>query len=360
MNIQVGFSSDLSIDPSVVQDFYRTHWLRKIALSDDAFYRWQFISPPSNELTDSCVIAITDGKIIGVMGLNKRDFFLSDKKRHGAELTTWVVDKSVKGGGVGAKILRFILDNFEVLIGMGISEEALPIYLRLGFRYLQSIPRFVRVIDAESILPISKYADYARKIINRQLPSFETIDFECVEWRNATSTPKITGNHFLRDLENLVWRYEDHPYFHYYSFRVEALKGSGRYAYVILREEVTDDVRMLHVVDLLGDEESFRSAIKFVEYYAKKNKFWAVDCYSTLASLNKYFLSMGWLSTVDDTFISVPHLFHPLEVRTPATTSLIYWSKDSFNEMCDISKLYITKQDADLDRPTANYIEGAK
>lgn len=63
------------------------------------------------------------------MGLNKRIFYSAGQCLNGAELTTWVVDKQVKGSGAGAKILNFITDNFTVLFGMGISQDALPIYL---------------------------------------------------------------------------------------------------------------------------------------------------------------------------------------------------------------------------------------
>jgi len=46
-----------------------------------------------------------------------------------------------------------------------------------------------------------------------------------------------------------------------------------------------------------------------------------------------------------------------MELRSPPTTSLIYWSRDNFEDMADTSRLYITKQDADLDRPTMGTYE---
>ena len=60
---------------------------------------------------------------------------------------------------------------------------------------------------------------------------------------------------------------------------------------------------------------------------------------------------------IDDICFQFPHLFHPIEMRNPPTTSLIYWSKNQFTEMADLSKLYISKQDADLDRPTKHTFE---
>ena len=153
MNLDIGFASDLGVTPELIQEFYQTQWKRNIALSDNNFYCWQFINPPKNEKKDSCVVAVRDGKIFGVMGLNKRDFILSKTLYNGAELTTWaVVDTSIKRGGIGAKILHFILEKFDVLIGMGITDDALSIYLRSGFRYLKSIPRFIKIMDTEQVL----------------------------------------------------------------------------------------------------------------------------------------------------------------------------------------------------------------
>lgn len=360
MSLDIGFASDLGVSPELIQKFYQNEWKRKIALSDNNFYSWQFINPPKNEKKDSCVVAIRKGKILGVMGLNKRDFILSNILYSGAELTTWVVAEDNLKGGVGAKILHFILKKFDVLIGMGISEDALSIYLRSGFRYLNSIPRFVKIIAAEKMLQLSDCTDYAKKIIKKKLTEPEKYSYEMLSWRNEKSAPSISGNHFVRNLDHLIWRYEDHPYFDYKTFKVKLPSKQSEYIYVVLREEVTQDIRIIHIIDILGDESGYLTALKFAEFYAIENFFWAVDCFSTFGGLNKYLISQGWLSCVDDFYISVPYLFHPLEIRNPPTTSLIYWSRHNFDDMCDISQLYITKQDADLDRPTIFNIGDAK
>lgn len=360
MSLDIGFASDLSVSPESIQKFYQNQWKRKIALSDNNFYLWQFINPPKNEKKDSCVVAIRNKKILGVMGLNKRDFILSNTLYSGAELTTWVVKEENLKSGIGAKILHFILKKFDVLVGMSISEDALPIYLRSGFRYLNSVPRFVKIIDIEKMLQISDCTDYAKKIIKKKSTKTEKYYYESISWRNEQSAPSIRGNHFVRNLEHLIWRYEEHPYFVYKTFKVKLTSKKSKFIYVVLREEVTKDIRIIHIVDILGDESGYSTGIEFAVFYAAKKNFWAIDCFSTLGILNKYFISQGWLSSVDDFYISVPYLFHPLEIRKPSTTSLIYWSRHNFDEMCNFSDLYLTKQDVDLDRPTLHTIDSTK
>ena len=353
MAIKIGFAHELSVNSSQIMDFYKIHWQRKIALSDQAFHSWQFEDTVENRGANTCVVALNDERLVGVMGLNKRIFNYGDQRLNGAELTTWVVDKQFKG--VGAKILKFITDNFEVLFGMGISQDALPIYLRSGFHYLRYIPRYIHVIDAKKILEISDCASYATKLVKNPSHEPTNVRGEEISWKDQSHTPIVEGNHFSRSLKDLIWRYENHPYYRYQSYKTTSI--DGEVGYVVLREEITDDIRMLHVVDILGPASSFESAIRFIESYAQENGYWAVDVYSTLTLLNKYLSGRKWLSAVDSMFINVPHLFHPLEVRNPATSSLIYWSKNPKVDFLDLSRLYLTKQDCDLDRPTMNFIE---
>lgn len=353
--MNVGFASDLGVSSKIIMNFYEEHWPRKIAISDKDFHQWQFEDPPSNSRVNTCIIAEKDGQILGVMGLNKRAFYLSGKVKNAAELTTWVVDPNTKGAGI--KILNFIKLNFEYVIGMGISEEALPIYLSSNFRYLRHIPRFICPINTNKILEISEYtnARHAKLLVNN-VKSFDTdINYKKIVWSEMTEAPVVEGNHFSRSLKDLTWRYDNHPYYNYLNFKI-LCKDTGM-GYVVLRGEITENIKILHVVDILGKKESYENSIKFIESYAKKNGFWAVDIFTTFAPLNKYFNMRGWLSSVDSSFINIPHLYHPLEIRTPSTTSLIYWSKYGELDSYDVNNLYVSKQDADLDRPTMEYIK---
>jgi hypothetical protein len=358
MATKVGFADELGINSSQIMEFYKKHWQRKIALSDREFHTWQFENAPSNKGANSCVVALHDHVLVGVMGLNKRKFYASDQSHDGAELTTWVVDYKVRGSGAGAKILNYITSNFEVLFGMGISEDALPIYIRSGFHYLRYIPRYIYVVDATKILAVSDHAAYAPRLVRNASSELSKSEAKKIFWKDQSHPPYIEGNHFSRSVEDLIWRYDNHPYFEYDTFKITSVEGN--IGYVVLREEITDDIKILHVIDILGPESTFDGSIDFVESYAKERGFWAVDAYSTLSRLNKHFNHRSWLSSVDSSFINVPHLFHPIEVRNPATTSLIYWAKDLNLNFLNIWDLYLTKQDCDLDRPTMNFIQCKK
>lgn len=368
MTISIGFAEDLGVSRLSIREFYENNWTRKVALSDEKFYKWQFVDPPCNEGRDSCVVAFDaiDKVIHGVMGLNKRSFYCRNELSGGAELTTWVVSAAKQGSGVGLKILNFIQDNFDFLIGMGVSQMALPIYMKSGFRFLRSIPRFVKVINLDGISDYSNTNRLSIKLTkmwgNDVVNDFSATALDWSERVNPDEGLRLYASHFLRDAKQLQWRYSNHPYFRYksYSIRNNAENASAE-AYVVIREELSlSEFKILHVMDLFGSEECLPQAVRFVEDYAKNNNFDVIDFYCTSSFVYKFILASGWFSINDDECFSFPNLFHPIELREPPTTSLIYWAKNDMTEMCDLSRLYITKQDADLDRPTTHTIVNLK
>ncbi|MBT5752456.1 MAG: hypothetical protein HOI33_07075, partial [Rhodospirillaceae bacterium] len=62
-------------------------------------------------------------------------------------------------------------------------------------------------------------------------------------------------------------------------------------------------------------------------------------------------------SILEDSFFQFIHLFHPPEMRSPPTTSLVVWARDEMQGLRDMENLYIAKGDMDLDRPTADTYE---
>jgi len=358
----IGEVSELNIKSESVCDFYEKHWKRKIALAKPSFYRWQFTESPSDAGNDHCMIAIDNAsmEILGVMGLNKRSFFINGLIKKGAELTTWVVDEKHIGKGVGAKILKEIQSRYDVLIGMGISEMALPIFMRSGFRYIRAIPRYVKVFDFDAVESYAQYNSFAKKLVKQwSLLGNAPFDVQVINYESMHPLESILQtqfNHFSREFEFLEWRYSRHPVFKYKQFIIRS-KGDkhGKGVYVCLREELkVEDLRLIHVLDCIGDEKDTPSAIGFIHNYCTENNIHLADFYCTSTRISRYFVSSGWFSINDDSCFQFPHLFHPLELREPPTTSLVYWSNSNFLELADTSNLYITKQDADLDRPTCH------
>ncbi|EEW7545769.1 GNAT family N-acetyltransferase [Escherichia coli] len=348
MSLTVGSASEIGISVDDICNFYDQNWPRKIALSDATFYKWQFVNNPVNHGIDDCCVATDGSEIVGIMGLNARDFFAKSRKMNGAELTTWVVAEKHRNKGSGPAMIDYLKGKYEVMTGMGISLQALPVYLRSGFRYVKSIPRYVHVIDWDRVSGYIKELPLARKYARSQ---FRTVSFSVAETTEEAvnsiySEFSKSHNSFSRNYGDVKWRFDDNPYFKYHHFIVGGCFVSVRI------DKGIDGFVMAHCVDIFGDEKYYQQAISAAIHYAIENGAHAVDFFSTNSTLNANLSSMGLFSTLDHDFFTFPHLFHPVEIRTPATTSLILWSKEGMTDLLDVSNLHITKQDADFDRPT--------
>ena len=250
-----------------------------------------------------------------------------------------------------------------MLIGMGITDAALSVYMRSGFRYIRAIPRYIKVFDFDSVSVYSENSILAKKLAKQWIDLGNGIPFE-ISVADSKSInilkPLIQEemNFFSRDFKFLEWRYINHPVFVYKKFIIHSKDSEGKGVFVALREETSvKNLKIVHVMDVIGDQHDMPAAISFIHDYCTKNKIDVADFYCTATKISRYFVGNGWFSVNDDNCLRFPHLFHPIELRTPATTSLIYWSRDNLLEMADISKLYVTKQDADLDRPTMDTYE---
>lgn len=351
--MKVGFKYSFSLSDSAVRDLYTRLWSRQIALTDKEFYEWQFISPPDNNFSDHCVVAVVDECVVGVMGLNVRSFNLGGVNKRGAELTTWIVDPNFSGLGAGAKMLAFIQAEFEVLIGMGITDQALGIYMKMGFRFLGSIPRFLRVKDLEIVEKFGSVSKLGRQLIQKWQPQVSPSMIEReVEW-SQESDIQSEFNGFDRSSKSLYWRYSCHPYFKYHSVSVEDL---GRRCVVIFRVESCGDFNIMRIIDILGHQNNYDLALKFIDNYLIENTIALADFFCTSGQVNRHFIHANWFSVLDDSYVNFPHLFQPIELRCPATTSMVYWSKNDQLSLCDTSNMYITKADCDFDRPTVSAI----
>jgi len=363
--IEIGTIKELnkySLTSEKVMEFYEKNWNRKTVLSNKEFYNWQFIKSNFEGFEDTCCIAIDEeSNVIGVMGVNSRKFIFNNQELLSAELTTWIVCKKFQNKGVGPKIINYLKNKYDVLLGMGITDDAIAVYLRSGFRYISAIPRFIKVLDWGVVEPYAKYEPLAKKISKYwegNKDSFPYVESDVTEtvidkiFKNFS----INNNLFIRDYESIEWRYINHPEFEYEIKVIHSKKDKGEGAFISLRVEKSDEnLKILHIIDIFGDNKDIPSAIEYSIEYAVKNNIGIVDFFSTNSMINSYFLKNGWFSLLDDKYFNFPHLFQPIELRNPATTSLIYWiNKDNINNVesfFDISRLYITKEDCDFDRP---------
>ncbi|MEP2533119.1 GNAT family N-acetyltransferase [Shimia sp.] len=347
-----------------VADFYALNWQRPIALGRADFTRWQFCEAPDASGNNHSVVALQNNKIVAVMGANPRTFILPTGETRGAELTTWIVNETARGRGVGTRILTYLKNHYDVLMGAGITSAAQPLYLGGGFTFLAHIPRFFHVTDFDKVKLFTDAIPSALSLVKKRQSYCPEVAHEAVRC-NAFDLGDL-GKHAhpmncmgmnARKDRHLSWRYDNHPVFAHDAYRVHSVSTPGKGAGVILRQDHVLDTPILHLLDLFGDPHDFAAAFNFVEAEAHRRGAAFVDASFTYAPLVGQARARYWNSAVDDPLIDLPSLFYPVELRRPPTTSVAFWSRNARDDLYAFSQLHITKGDMDLDRPTLAYYE---
>src|SRR5262249_44764738 len=142
-------------------------------------------------------------------------------------------------------------------------------------------------------------------------------------------------HHFVRDAQNLAWRYGGHPAFAYEFFLV---RGQGDAA-IGLRVDQVGDTKVAHVVECFGLDTALPGALAFIDQYCEEGGIGLADFTCPATALAACFLEAGWFSTLDDKDVQAAHLFHPPEFRDPPTTSLMLWSRDDMADLLDYGRL---------------------
>jgi hypothetical protein len=355
--LRIGTASELSISADRIVAFYLAQFQRRLAVSVSEFYDWQFLRTPAGN-SDNCIVALDEdrNKIAGVLGVTARPFHLIAISRNAAELTTWLVADDYRSTGVGASMITLALSQFDALVALGVTDFSIPVFLRSGFRQLRAIPRFTRIFDIEALATIATISPLSRKLApiyraSRSISLTERVA-EPEDFSGLFDRMDRKYNFFVRDPSHLLWRYRRHPVFSYRIFHIAS--GDGEAMVVVRDERSIPGLNILHVVDCIGDDEAMPGAFSFIDTLCTREDTHMADFFCTADRINKHAIAAGWFSALDDTHLRVPHLFHPVSLRDPSTTSLVYWSRHNMTEMSDRSCLYVTKQDIDFDRPVPN------
>ena len=360
--IKIDFAFNFRIDSDEIRNFYKKNWSNDIILANKNFYKWNFIENPSNSKKDyNCIAVSQSNKILGIMGLSRRDFFLEKKKISGAELTTWVLDKNFRGRGLGKNMLVFLKKKFDVLIGSGITDEAKKVYLLNGFSFVKHIPRFFKIYKRDNMDNFIKIKDYADNLFDHQkitvIESTKSYKLENISNKNsliADSTLKKKSNLFFKSKKWLIWRYLKHPFFKY---SIYCIRTNNNKAFFVMRFDEISKMKVGYLVDIFGNHRIIKLIPRIIDQLAQKKKINVVEFYSTFGMINSIFLKNNWVSVIDDDHIKFMNRLYPPRWVEPATTSLILWSKHRKESFYNFSKLYINKSDLDLDRPSIGFLK---
>lgn len=360
MSITIGEAGELGLAPEILIGFLDREWKRKLCLAYPEFYRWQFIGAPAAGGHDHSIVAMDDnGDVQGFMGVTPRPFWLDGEQRKGAELTTWIVSPLYQGTSAAVNMLKDLHRRYEVMVGNSPTGAALSIYARMGWLYSRSLPRYARIPDPDRVAEICQLEPLGRKLIKSRsrlrAPAPDTA--EEIDLSRGLAEGESLGRRFngmFRDSAHIAWRYARHPVYSYRGFALT--KGDSR-CELVLRVDQTGSLKVLHLLEILGDDNAIAAVPGFLDRFGRDESIQLMDVHCATERIGYHFWSRGWFSILDDTFIRIPHLFYPVETRPPCTPGLILWTNRPESSFADRSRLYVTKGDADMDRPTQTYFD---
>ena len=351
-------AAEIGIESKALCEYIDKYWARQVALSLVDFFDWQLrYYPGGNGVNRSLVIIDKKTNDIGgFFGITPRRFILNGNIIRGAEITTWMVSEGLRGMSFASDMLNHLINNYDFICAVGgMSDAALDVYKRTGFKHIRWLPRFYKIYNLKQTKAISNITHLGFKLLSKINISIKTIPD--VEEFNSTSNYKNfyeNLNCFSRSFADIEWRYINHPYFKYKVFVINP--NGEKEVFLILRVEEHESICLCHVIDFYGYEEGFLDALNFIDYYCVNNSVDFADFYCLSSYITKYFWCNGWLSVLDDFQVTIPHLFNPIELKNPPTACVIMYSPRHLTQLCDINRLYITKGDGDLDKPTISYL----
>jgi hypothetical protein len=345
-------------DHAAIQTFIESEWVRRIALSNKIFYDWQMKGHPASQGRDHSILVVDDQDAIkGYYGVNPRPFIARDGREYrGAELTTIIFSQEVRGSMLVWSMIRQLQTDYDALFGMNTTRLALPVFVRAGFKHIYAIERMIKLYRTAPFMDSIKLGESGQLILSmhgrkpRVTPPFRSVNRD--ELQELMENYRISGiNHLARRFVDLEWRYLRHPYWSHDIF-VLAPDNPKQRTLVVLRKESHEHFTVAHCLEVLPLGEEWPDLPGFMDHYAQEYAVDLIDIMTTLPQLAAQFWEANWLTTLNDQECRIPGLFNPLELREPPTGNMTHWSKIPGEPLLDLTTLYISKADADFDRPT--------
>ena len=184
---------------------------------------------------------------------------------------SWACDLMVKPEyrlrGLGLALTDVYMHNYDVAVGINVSEEAFKGFMWLGWSDLGIVPSYVRLINAKSALVASISASASAKAALRLI--LPIVDMWCriysqikaAKLENIDRFDKrvdevwsVAADRYLiiarRDYHSLHWRFDCGPYANEYE-RYYLLQGERVLGYVVLRKELSKGEPVSVIVDYL-------------------------------------------------------------------------------------------------------------
>lgn len=187
---------------------------------------------------------------------------------------SWACDLMVKPKyrlrGLGLALTDVYMHNYDVTVGINVSEEAFKGFMWLGWSDLGIVPSYIRLINTRSSLLASMSTSTSAKMaisilrlirpiadiwcsIYSKIKAAKLEKIDCFDKR-VDEVWTVAANRYVaiarRDYDSLHWRFDCGPYAREYE-RYYLMRGDRILGYAVLRKQLSKGVPASVIVDYL-------------------------------------------------------------------------------------------------------------
>lgn len=230
------FCSDSNkLNKHQISEFQRSEFGINSILSDDDFNEWLYIPTAKNQRT----FCLSDNQIVGQQSALPSKISLTDKTIDCVCAINLMVKEDWRMKGVGVALMGELINNHELVICLGVSDDAHRMFIRQGWSDMGKTHCFIKPMKLKltkeytwatnllknilltCALTLSKMTDFFFRLFSNRLPIIEVKNKVELDDSMLLAQHPAGKIQFKRDLNYLAWRYFDNPSHRSYQvFRV--------------------------------------------------------------------------------------------------------------------------------------------
>jgi len=339
--------------------FYRRVYRPDHILTDRRFLRWWLHDNPffSGDRF-SCKIAIKEGEIVGHCAYLPLPVWSGGESHRGAWTANFIVAGRWRGQGIGGRLHRAIMSEFDVTLDVGANAIAEPILHHDSWVNFGTLGRAVGILDPraaafsrdqtlalKSITRILATAGTAVEIVNRV---GEEIDQFWQHW----SSGAINGTE--RSATFLNWRYADHPYFKYHFFLARRRGRIVGLAVARCQQVRENNLPIMRVVEFLAEDKAAPALISQLINFGRQAGAVMIDFFCASRQQLRPFAQAGFL--LSPSAEQFTRLFDPIDFSRATFSTISFNGSNHKGRLSaalfnDPENWYVTAGDGDQDRP---------
>jgi len=232
------------------------------------FNQWMYLDNTENKRL-YCMI---DNQVVGHQGAIAIDLKIDDLRVKGAYAMDLRIADKYQMKGLGVAMIGALINRFDVIIGLGISDNAKKMLIRQGWHDLGHLNIYMKPMTRQGLklsnskmtllenirntlaMTFSKIVDFYQDIITRKITLTPNEMFSQKHQELSQKLQSNSKNVAIKTNEYFNWRYSNFPGKFKYKL-YDYLSDSGELeGFMVLREAIWNGKKTLKVVELVAQQ----------------------------------------------------------------------------------------------------------